>query len=614
MSFKTWAVNRSRRLTPPSKRRTALITATLAGAIVALIVHASTLTDLFEIDQDATASSSALGDDWDTLLANGNPAGAFVFDVDPVNSSADDNFHQGGSKDERDISSAGITKTFWQNTQTTPPDKDDLEHAFAASYTAGNGDLLIYFGADRFSNSGDAAIGFWFFQNEVSDNNNSGVFSGVHAVGDILVTSDFKQGGGVGVINVFKWVGGSNPLQLLVSRTLSQGQAVPDVFCNTAINGIPADSVCATSNRVPKPVPASWTGGYTFKGGGNNGNFPAGTFFEGGVNITALFQGSTLPCFTSFLAMTRTSASTTAQLKDYVAGAFPVCGISVGKACDLNTPPVVNADGVSVRTTFNVPITNTGSSTVHSVKLLDTGLTNTNNLDCTVTAIGNNTGLNLSLSATTPRDIVASLAPNASVNVKVVCNSLDNPMLNSVVATATTGAGGTGSTLTDDHTTGAGEQCAATVNPALTVTKTCVAPVTFVPVVGSNPTTYTLNPRVCVNIVVTNTSQERLINGTVIDDKLGTLDANGGSAGTSFSLNPGAVLTLNNQCYDPTTQDIPTNNLPGSATFSDRVEVNARGAISGILIGDPDATPARPVPFATAQCPFCPPPPPPPGS
>lgn len=603
MSFKLWAsLNRPWRSTP-RRRRAAWIGTMLAGAITALIVHAAILSDTFEIDQDAT-DGAALGDDWDTLLANGNPNGAFVFDVDPVNSSADDNFHQGGSKDERDISAAGITKTYWQNTQTSPPDKDDLEHAFAASYTAGNGDLLIYFGADRYSNSGDAAVGFWFFQNEVSDNNNSGVFSGVHTIGDILVTSDFRQGGGVGVINVFKWVGGSNPLQLLVSKTLAQGQPIPDVFCNDAINGIPAESVCATSNRSPKPVPANWTGGYTFKGGGNDGQFPAGTFFEGGVNITALFQGATLPCFTSYLAMTRTSASTTAQLKDYVLGSFPVCGISVGKACDLNTPPVINSDGVSVRTTFNVPITNTGSSAVYSLKLLDTGLSDPDNLACTVTAIGATTGLNLALSATTPTDIATSLAAGASVNVKVVCDSLDNPMLNSVVATATTGPGGTGSSLTADHTTGTGEQCAATVNPSLSVTKTCVAPVTFDPV--------TLEPHVCVNIVVTNTSAERLINGTLVDDKLGTLYGTGGSIATSFSLNPGAALNVPTQCYDTFVQDDQTNTLPGDAMFSDTVLANARGQLSGVLVGDPDAD--RPVPFASAHCPFCPPPPPPPSN
>jgi hypothetical protein len=602
MSIKFWTPLKRNWSSKPPRRRAALAGTALAGAIVALIVHAAVLTDSFEIDQDAS-NGAALGDDWDTLLANGNPSGAFVFDVDPVNSSADDNFNQGGSKDERDISAAGITKTYWLNTQTTPPDKDDLEHAFAASYTAANGDLLVYFGADRFSNSGDAAVGFWFFQNEVSDNNNSGVFSGVHKVGDILITSDFRQGGGVGVINVLKWVGGTNPLKLLVSKTLAQGQQIPDVFCNDQINGtptIPANTVCATSNRSPKPVPNSWTGGYVFKGGGNNNMFPTGTFFEGGVNISALFQGSSLPCFTSFLAMTRTSASTTAQLKDYVSGAFPVCGIEVGKACNLNSPPTVNNDGVSIHTSFNVPIHNTGSSTVYSVKLAEDALSDADNLDCKITAIGNTTGLSLPFNGVTSQDVVASIAPGGTVNVVVECNSLDNPMLNTVTASATTGANATGTLLTASHTTivDQGETCAATVNPSLTVTKSCVAPVTFDPV--------TLKPHICVNIVVTNTSAEKLIEGTLIDDKLGTLYGAGGTLGTSFSLNPGAVLNVQNRCYDSFLQDDDQNNLPGEAMFSDTVSANARGQISGVMIGRPDDVPAVPVPWATAHCPFCP--------
>jgi hypothetical protein len=594
-------IQRSKKLTP--SRRVGVVGVVLAGAAIALLAYAAVLNDTFEIDQDATATNAAPGDDWDLLLANGNASGAFVFDSDPINSSGDDNFSQGGSKDVRDISSAGITNTYWLNTTTAPPDKDDIEHAFAASYTAaGSGDLLIYFGADRFSNSGDSAIGFWFFQAEVSDNNNSGVFSGKHTVGDILVTSDFRQGGGVGVINVFEWIGtqAGGPLKLLISRALANGAAVPDVFCNTAVNGFAANVACATSNRTAKAVPGNWTDGYTFKGVGASNQFPAGTFFEGGVNITALFPNSTLPCFTSFLAMTRTSASTTAQLKDYVAGSFPVCGIDVGKACDLNAPPSINSDGTSVHTTFAVPITNSGSSSVYNVKLTEDALSNSNNLNCSITKINGSAVTAIPLSATVAKDVQATLAPGATVTATVECNSLDNPMYNEVTASATTSSSG-GTVLTANHPTTAAEECAATVNPSLDISKTCIAPVTV------NPTT--LKPHVCVDIVVTNTSAEKLIEGTVVDDKLGTLASN-------FTLNPGAVLELKNKCYDTYVQDDqpdPTatpphagNSLPEDVIFSDTATANARGALSGVLIGDPDAVPARPLPFATAHCPLCP--------
>jgi hypothetical protein len=569
----------------------------VAGVAIALLVNAASVTDLFEIDQDATATNSLPGDDWDTLLANGNPNGAFVFDSDLINSSLDDNFTGGGSKDVRDVSSAGITTNFWQNTTATPPDKDDIEHAFAASYNALNGDLLIYFGADRFSNNGDSAIGFWFFQENVSDNNNSGVFTGKHKVGDILVTSDFRQGGGVGVINVFEWIGNAagGPLKLLVTRSLANGQAVPDVFCNNAFNGFAANIVCATSNRSPKPVPGSWTDGYSFKGSGPVTSFPTGTFFEGGVNITALFPGQSLPCFASFLAMTRTSASTTAQLKDYVLGAFPLCGIEVGKACDTTNPPTINVNGTDIHYTFDVPIHNTGMSTVYNVKLIDDGLSNAANLDCEITAINATTGLHIALSSSTGVNVVSSLGPDATANVKVECNSTDNPMLNTVTATASTSQSPGGTLLSASHTTDvdAGETCSADVNPALTITKTCKLPVTI------NATT--LKPHVCVDIVVTNTTTERLISGSIVDDVLGTLYGTGGSVATSFALNPGAVLTVPTQCYDTFVQDDDTNTLPGDVMFSDTATADARGAISGKLVSD-----LGPAPFATAHCPLCP--------
>jgi hypothetical protein len=109
------------------------------------------------------------------------------------------------------------------------PDKDNITNAYAAAYTV-NGELLIYFGADRFANDGDAQLGFWFFQENVSLNPN-GSFSGTHLVGDILVLANFSQGGSVSTIQVLEWVGtGGNQqggtLQLLFSS--SAGHLSPE--------------------------------------------------------------------------------------------------------------------------------------------------------------------------------------------------------------------------------------------------------------------------------------------------------------------------------------------------------------------------------------------------
>src|SRR5918995_194537 len=79
-------------------------------------------------------------------------------------------------------------------------------HSFAARYTDDNGDELLYFGSDRFDNSGDAVQGFWFLQDEVTPvGTNGGGFDGVHINGDLLILSDFSNGGDVSTINVYEW-------------------------------------------------------------------------------------------------------------------------------------------------------------------------------------------------------------------------------------------------------------------------------------------------------------------------------------------------------------------------------------------------------------------------
>ena len=124
-------------------------------------------------------------------------------------------FTGGGSKDPHDISD-----WLWKNEQNNPPDKDNLVHAYAVRYSvpsspecpSGSPTLncdVIYFGSDRFDNSGDATQGFWFLQNRVSLTNTKSqggfLFSGVHRAGNLLVISDFSNGGTTSTITVYSW-------------------------------------------------------------------------------------------------------------------------------------------------------------------------------------------------------------------------------------------------------------------------------------------------------------------------------------------------------------------------------------------------------------------------
>src|SRR5713101_37186 len=140
---------------------------------------------------------------------------------DAVGSQTDNTFLGSASKDTDDISA-------WTWNPHGVQDKDDIAHAFAGAYHLANGDTAIYTGMDRFANSGDATAGFWFVQDSTfalcvglhlaagpSGNvvNNSctasGTFVGHHFDGDLLLVSDFSQGGAVSTINVFVWQGGS---------------------------------------------------------------------------------------------------------------------------------------------------------------------------------------------------------------------------------------------------------------------------------------------------------------------------------------------------------------------------------------------------------------------
>jgi hypothetical protein len=289
-----------------------LFVAAVFGSGPALAVHNE---GLFELDGNATDEAAVPGIDWATVFANqGQPGNSFI--TDAVN--ANDNiFTTGGSKDGNDV-------TQWKWTSGSPPDKDDLENAFAFLTSDAAGNEIVYFGADRFSNSGDSDIGFWFFKQAVSVNPN-GSFNGAHSVGDILVVADFVGGGSNSIIEVFEWNGSG--LTLLASGTNGSGGSI--VNAQTGLFCLNSDLACAVANNAPTSAP--WP--YQFKGVGPSTTFPVATLFEGGINLSGLL--GTSECFSSFLAETRSSSSATATLKDFVVGPFKNCSIGVSKTCTV---------------------------------------------------------------------------------------------------------------------------------------------------------------------------------------------------------------------------------------------------------------------------------------
>lgn len=567
----------------------------LAGALVLaipVIGLSVNNANIFELDGDAS-DGAPLGDDWSTIAAGtGGNAMAAKFITDPVGNPLDNGFTGGGSKDERDISAGGLTGQVWQHQLGEPPDKNDIGHAFAAAYTdPANSHLMVYFGADRFSNSGDAAIGFWFFKNKVSTAAD-GKFSGVHSIGDILVTSDFRQGGSASVINVFVWTGNAaNPLQLKATASVgNNGQPTGGfysgkLFCANPAAGNTTPLACAQANSGPVPVPSSWTP-FTFKGTGVTDTFPIGTFFEGGIDINQILGEGNLPCFSSFLVMTRTSASTTAQLKDFALGDFTLCGMTTGKACmrEEGVSPAINADGVSVHTKFRVPISNTGIGTLYDVQLVEKAtLGGDSGNSCAIT------GIDLTASEGTMADpllvlpapvstngaveVLDTLNAKSTVDVIVECDTLDNPFLNAVEVRAKSSRNAATPDLIESHAIelGSGEECKADASPMLDVSKTCTG-TKLVYSAGY------MQPRVCFNIEITNTGKEQLTGLVVNDEKMG-----GTLALPRTTLGPQGSGTdsilLENQCFTPSAPDGSPED-PADAKFNNLVMASATGAIS----------------------------------
>ncbi len=279
----------------------------------------------FELDGNALNDPAVAGDDWsNAVFGNGGSSFAHSFVTDAVNSQGDDIFTGGGSKDTQ-----GIQNGPWLFTDSKPQAKNDITHAYAAMYTdPSNGHVILYAGLDRFDNSGDATVGFWFFTNPIglSTNNptsSGSPFTGTHADGDILLVSDFTQGGSTSTIQVYRWTGND-----------SSGSLVPVVT--------PAGTTFAIVNGASIDVP------WSFTDKSHNSDPAAGEFFEGGVDLTALGLGS---CFSNFLAETRSSQSETATLSDFVIGNFNTCRL------DLPNTATVEADGIDPITSNQVVIT-----------------------------------------------------------------------------------------------------------------------------------------------------------------------------------------------------------------------------------------------------------------
>jgi len=349
------------------KVRLAAVAAALFSLIAFLLGPAAFAvhdTGAFELDGNATNQSLTPGDDWDNVCHQVNPTacptganttGATAVDwVSEPNLSASI-FTGGGSKDPQDISNWA-----WKNAGGLP-DKDNLLHGFAARYSTSDGEVL-FFGSDRNDNSGDAQQGFWFFQNAIGLNGGpSGggtAFTGVHRTGDLLVISDFSNGGGTSFITVYTWNPACTKTGVVVGgKTCGDANLLTESSSSSAncASQAPHDGFCGIVN--PNTISMPWP--FTDKSGTPNNGALNGEFYEGGVNLTNLGLGDR--CFASVASETRSSTSTTATLKDFILGGFGDCTSHI--ATQSTPTGSTSIGGGSVTTSDSATVTVAGVST-----------------------------------------------------------------------------------------------------------------------------------------------------------------------------------------------------------------------------------------------------------
>ncbi len=297
--------------------------AVLVGAFTALApalpAGAVDNTGFFELDGNIAHDSATTPPyDWGSLF---DSSGNRTVTPDPINGPllATQFLSDAAQPDASYFSSNGAgvkdidTLNNWGcTTINNPLDKDNLLNAYAAlvQVPAGHenaGDTVLFLGSERGSNNGTSFAGFWLFQDKhVGCNSAAGSFNGAHTVGDILVVSDYTNGGGTQDVSVYRWVGGNSPLSLVLSGGVCP---VPP----TGTVALP-DSACAIANA--STVSSSWS----------PTSHDSNTFVEAGLDLNLLFQAAgSSSCFTTFMAETRSSDQLTATLKDFSGGQLNTC-------------------------------------------------------------------------------------------------------------------------------------------------------------------------------------------------------------------------------------------------------------------------------------------------
>jgi hypothetical protein len=252
-------------------------------------------------------------------------------------------------------------------TLNNPLNKDDILNAYGAAFLAqGNsskaGHELLYLAQERDSNNGDSFAGFWIMHNQHACSN--GTFTNPqHDPGDLLVVSNYTNGGSTSTIQLYSWdTSVTNNLKLLASG-FTCGAANPPPGL------VHPEDICGIANDANNVFTEPWA---------PHLSLDSNQFVEAGIDITALIDQGVFPvssdpnasCFNDFLAETRSSQETTATLKDFTTGRFTFCvnpKVTTQQTSGSVTSPGLTVERgatVSDQATLGAPISGTPQGTV----------------------------------------------------------------------------------------------------------------------------------------------------------------------------------------------------------------------------------------------------------
>ena len=274
-------------------RRLWLVGSTLAAfAIFAVVFVTASSANLvgstFEGNDGNLVVTTAGNTDWDNAPNR-------VVGIDLPSGSNDNAFGQGTKEDAPAVSVV---------TGSIPPNKNDLTRFYVGSdYASGSNYLDLAW--ERAVNIGSANLDLEINQNATAGftGTTTGSVTLNRTAGDLLVTYDFS-GSGTPTLGLLKWVTSGAVSQCFSSNSLPcWGNRVNLSAAGSAEGAVNTGTV---SDPVPPGAPRSLT---------------TGLFGEAAINLTAagVFPANTCEAFGSAFLKSRSSASFTAEVKDFVA-------------------------------------------------------------------------------------------------------------------------------------------------------------------------------------------------------------------------------------------------------------------------------------------------------